>query len=220
MSLLCLWSTPMDHVIPSPGELLFNGKLVSNLPTKCTNKNGRKEEIQERLLHRQLLQKKQHDQHAKDPTNLNTGQLVRVQDHDMRKWTPAIVRQAYTEPQSYIIETPTGQVLHRNRRHFKEDVSNSDKMLMSLHNTSTHHTEPPPLNIPNTHPAEKPNIHSDICMLSDMHIKCNQVVTHHQKQLLDRVVSQNDPKSTTYRKCSYKAFVFQLTNWTLTEPYF
>ena len=50
MSLLCLRSTPMDHVIPSPGELLFNGKLASNLPTKCTNKNTRKE-IQERLLH-------------------------------------------------------------------------------------------------------------------------------------------------------------------------
>ena len=43
MSLLCLRSTPMDHVIPSPGELLFNRKLVSNLLTKCTNKNAWKE---------------------------------------------------------------------------------------------------------------------------------------------------------------------------------
>ena len=88
-----------------------------------------------------------------------TGQLVRVQDKDMRKWTPAIVRQARAEPRSYIIETPTGQVLHRNCRHHKEDVSNSNKTLVSLHNTSTHHTEPPSAIIPNTHPAEKPNIH-------------------------------------------------------------
>ena len=51
--------------------------------------------------------KKQHDQHAKDLSNLNTGRLMRVQDHDTRKWTPAIVRQACTEPRSYIIETPT-----------------------------------------------------------------------------------------------------------------
>ena len=46
MSLLCLQSTPVDHVIPSPGELLYNQKVVSNLPTKCTNKNARKEKIQ------------------------------------------------------------------------------------------------------------------------------------------------------------------------------
>ena len=167
MSLLCLRSTPMDHVIPSPGELLFNRKLISNLPTKCTNKNVQKEEIQERLLHRQLWQKKQHDQHAKDLSNLNTGQLMRVQDHDTGKWTPAIVRQGCTEPRSYIFETPTGQVLRRSRRHLKEDVSNSNKTLTSLYNTSTHHTEPPPPNIPNTHPAEKPNIHTNICTPSE-----------------------------------------------------
>ena len=34
MSLLCLQSTPMDHVIPSRGELLFNRNLVSNFPSK------------------------------------------------------------------------------------------------------------------------------------------------------------------------------------------
>ena len=117
MCLLCLRSTPKDHVIPSPRELLFNRKLVSNLPTKYTDKNARKEEVQEHLLHRQLLQKKQHDQHTKDLSNLNTGQLVRVPDHDTRNWTPAIARQACTELRSYIIETLTGQVLRRNRRH-------------------------------------------------------------------------------------------------------
>ena len=168
MNLLCLRSTSMDHVIPSPEELLFNRKLVSNFPTKCTIKNGRKEEIQERLLHRQLLQKKQHDQHAKDLSKFNTGQLVRVQDHDTRKWTPAITWQACTEPRSYTIATPTGQVLRRNRRHLKEDVTNSNRTLTSLHNTSTHHTEVPPSNIPNTHPAEKPNIHTDICTPSEV----------------------------------------------------
>ena len=124
MSLLCLQLTPMDHVIPSPGELLFNRKLVSNLPTKCTNSNARKAKIQDHWLHRQLLQKKQHDQHAKDLLDLNTEQLVCVEDHDTRKWTPAVVRQACTKPCSYIIETPTRQVLHRNHRHFKEDINN------------------------------------------------------------------------------------------------
>ena len=96
MSLLCLRSTPRDHVIPSPGELLFNRKLVSNLSTKCTNHNFRKEEIQDWLLQRQLLLKRQHDEHAKDLPNLCAGQRVRVQDQDTRRWTPAVVRQACT----------------------------------------------------------------------------------------------------------------------------
>lgn len=137
MSLLCLQLTPMDRVIPSPEELLFNRKLVSNLPIKCTNNNARKEEIQYHLLDRQWLQGKQHDQHAKDLSKLSTGQLVRVQEQDTRKWTPAVVMQVCTEPQSYIIETPTGQVLRRNRRHLEEDVSN--KALTSPHSTSPPH---------------------------------------------------------------------------------
>ncbi|CAE1241146.1 unnamed protein product [Acanthosepion pharaonis] len=151
-SLLCLRLIPMDHVIPSPGELLFNRKLVSNLPTKCTNNNARKEEIQDRLLDRQWLQGK----HAKDLSKLSTGQ-----EQNTRKWTPAVVKHIYTEPRSYIIETPTGLVLHRNRRHFKEDVSN--KALTSPHSTSLPHSEPPPPNIPNTPPAGTPNTPSNIC---------------------------------------------------------
>lgn len=50
MSLLCFWSTPIDHVIRSPGELPFNRKLVSNLLTKCMNQNIYKVEIQSRLI--------------------------------------------------------------------------------------------------------------------------------------------------------------------------
>ena len=123
MSLLCYRSTPIDHVIPSP-------EAVQQSSHKRHKQNARKEGIQESLLHRQLLQKKQHD-HANDLSNFNTGQLTRLQEQDTRKWTPAIVRQACTEPRSYIIEIPTGQVLRRNRRHLKEDVSNSNKTDVS-----------------------------------------------------------------------------------------
>ena len=43
MVLLCLRSTLIDHVIPSTGELLFNRKLVGNLPVKCPNNASQKE---------------------------------------------------------------------------------------------------------------------------------------------------------------------------------
>ena len=52
MMLLCLRSTPIDHVIPSPGELLYNRKLVGNLPVKCPNNASQKEKIATRLYQR------------------------------------------------------------------------------------------------------------------------------------------------------------------------
>ena len=140
MTLLCLRSTPIDHIIPSPGE------LVSNLPTKCTNQNFRKGEIQDRLLQRQLTQKKQYDEHAKDLPNLIAGQRVRVQDQDTRRWSPAIIRQACAELRSYIIETPTGQVLCRNRRYLKEDAYTPNTTQAFLHNTPPHHIQITPPN--------------------------------------------------------------------------
>ena len=207
MSLLYLRSTPIDHVIPSSGELLFNGKLVSNLPTKCTNQNFRKEEIQDHLLQRQLFQKRQHDEYAKDLPNLCVGQRVQVQDQDTRRWTPAVVRQAYTEPRSYIVETPSGQVLRRNRRHLKEDVYTSNTTQAFLHNTPLHHTQLKTPNIPKILPAETTNTHTNICTPSaETHRPVHRTQSSNNKPSgtitrSGRIV--NPPKGTTHRKCSY-----------------
>ena len=150
LSLLCLRSTPIDHAIPSPGELLYNRKLISNLPTKCINNNTRREEIRDRLLQRQLIQKVQNDQHAKDLPALSTGQQARVQDPNTRNWTPAVITQACTEPRSYLIKTPTGQVLRRNRRHLREDESRANKALIPQPET--------PRSKPPQHPASIPPV--------------------------------------------------------------
>ena len=111
--------------------------------------------------HRQLLQERQHDQNENDLSDLSSGQLVLVQYHDMRKSTPAVVRQARTEPGSYIVETPTGKVLRRNRRHLMKYINKSNKTLTSLHKTFSHHTKPPPPPILQTyillkHPTHTP----------------------------------------------------------------
>ena len=82
MVLLRLRSTPIDHVIRSPGEFLFNRKLVGNLPVKCLNNATQKEKIATRLHQRQSYQKSQHDQHIRDLPNILKGQRVRVYDPD------------------------------------------------------------------------------------------------------------------------------------------
>ena len=40
MVVLCLQSTPIDHIIPSSGVLLYNWKLVGKLSVKCSNNNA------------------------------------------------------------------------------------------------------------------------------------------------------------------------------------
>ena len=120
LALLCLGTTPVDNVIPSPAELLHGRKLRSNLPIKIHNTVPQKEEIHQRLVTRQASQKDNHDKHgvhALPP--LAVGQHVSVQDQQSGKWTPAIIKDTCTEPRSYMVETPTGHTLRRNRRHLR-----------------------------------------------------------------------------------------------------
>ena len=127
MVLLCLRTTPIDHTIPSPGEMLFNRKMVSNIPVKCTNHSAKKAEISARLYKRQAEQKAYYDQHAKDLPDIQIGQHVRMYDKDTNRWSPAVVTQTCTEPRSYIIKTPSGQVLRRNRKHLRGDPSTANR---------------------------------------------------------------------------------------------
>ena len=57
LALLCVRATPIDWELPSPGELLQGRKFRSNLPAKISNKNARKENVNNRLIHRQEQQK-------------------------------------------------------------------------------------------------------------------------------------------------------------------
>ena len=123
MVLLCLRSTPIDHVIPSPSELLYNWKLVGNLPIKCPNNASQKEKIATRLYQRQSCQKSQHDWHIQDLPNILEGQHVWVYDPDSSKWSPAVVTQRCVELRSYIVQTSSGKSLRRNRKHLREDKS-------------------------------------------------------------------------------------------------
>ena len=123
MVLLCLRSTPINHVIPSPDELLFNRKLVGNLPVKLPNNVTQKEKIATLLCQRQSYQKSQHGQLIRDLPNILEGQRVRVYDPDSSKWSPAVVTQKCVEPRSYIVQTLSGKSLRRNRKHLREDKS-------------------------------------------------------------------------------------------------
>lgn len=49
--LLCLTDTPINNFIASPGELLYNRKVASNIPVKCTNHQAKEDETANRFLY-------------------------------------------------------------------------------------------------------------------------------------------------------------------------
>lgn len=89
MVLLCLRTTPIDYTMPSPGEVLFNRKLISNIPVRCTNHNTQKAELAVRLYKKQAGQKAYYDQHAKDLHGIPIGH-VGMHNKDTNKWSPAV----------------------------------------------------------------------------------------------------------------------------------
>lgn len=139
MAMLCLRTTPLDHGIPSPGELLYNRKMQANLPIRVRNTAHQRDDIHQRLLHRQDSQKHHFDQHAHDLPPLSVGQQVRIQDQSTHHWVPASVKEVCTEPRSYVVATPSGSTLRRNRRHIAEAPQPKSVRLSEVLNPGNTH---------------------------------------------------------------------------------
>ena len=119
MALLCLRTTPVDSIIPSPAELLYKRKIQGNIPVHIKNTVHLKDQVRTRMEERQADQKAFHDKRARDQAPLIPGQTVRVQDQKSGLWAPAKVLEKCPEPRSYVVQTPQGKSLRRNRRHLQ-----------------------------------------------------------------------------------------------------
>ncbi len=116
LALQVLRTTPVDHKIPSPAELLHGRKMQSNLPVKIHHSN---DPVTQQLQHRQDSMKHYHDRKARDLPPLYPEQQIRVLDQKSKKWVPATVSRVRPEPRSYDIVTRDGVTLRRNRRHLR-----------------------------------------------------------------------------------------------------
>ncbi len=135
LALLRLITTPVDSNISTPAELLHGHRLKDNMPT-ISSENPMQADTRRKLINKQAKQRYAHDRKAtRDLPQLNVGQRVLHQDQDSGRWSPAIVTGVAEEPRSYVIETPNGSSIRRNRRHlhllmppkrvtFAEPVSN------------------------------------------------------------------------------------------------
>lgn len=117
LALLCFRSTPIDHNLPSPAEMLYSRKPKTNLPSKIPNSLPDPRNIQKNLERRQTSQKKYHDRHAHDLAALQKGQHILMKKEEQGRWIPATVLNEASEPRSYMVQTPNGTMYRRNRRH-------------------------------------------------------------------------------------------------------
>ena len=99
LAMLCLQTTPINHNLPSPAELLNNRILRSNLIAKVsTPRFSNTDHIREELKHKQDMQKMFHDRTAHDLPPLVPGQDVRILDNQTGKWKPATITSRCAEP--------------------------------------------------------------------------------------------------------------------------
>ena len=95
------------------------------------------------------------------------GQEVRILDKVSKTWCPGTITRKCAEPRSYMVQTPNGNELRRNRSHLREMSANATPRRLQFADNNTpaaQHTAPSSyhetqtLHPPNT-PACSPNEH-------------------------------------------------------------
>ena len=135
LAMLCIRTTPVNHNLPSPAEML-NGRIYkSNLPRPGHNNEVSRDTLGSSLQDRQDRMKEHYDTTAHGLKPLHPGDAVRVLNAAKDTWEPAVVSRHTEEPRSYIITKPDGSTLRRNRRHLRPTgeapVTNDQSMACS-----------------------------------------------------------------------------------------
>ena len=128
LALLNIRATPVDAKLPSPAEMLLGRPLATLLQSRS---EPGMENHRDRMQERQTEMKDQHDKTSRteDLPSLYTGQAVRILHHQKKTWCPGKIVSKCNEPRSYVMETPNGTRLRRNRAHLRELVASPAKTV-------------------------------------------------------------------------------------------
>ena len=137
-ALLVYRNTPIEGINLSPAQMFMGRRLKTALPMAAELlKPENTGKIKEKLKNRQQKQKHYHDKYSsKDLKSLKPGQKVAVL-HD-KKWIPGTGIEKHQTPRSFVVETPSGNKLRRNRRHInttkadlhqREEISEPEILL-------------------------------------------------------------------------------------------
>ena len=100
---------------------MYRRKVRNTLPMRDTSQVPSNKEIHQMLSERQTKQKENHDRHGtRELRDLETGQRATMRDSRTGLWTPVVVKDVCAEPHSYIVQTPNGNTLRRNRTYLRD----------------------------------------------------------------------------------------------------
>ena len=124
LALLTYKTTPLNHRLPSPAELLNSSKYKTLLPT-CIVPTRLQEIYRQIMGQGKQLQAQLYNKNTRVLLRLQQSQKVVVQlDPDKNIWTPAEIIQCSTNKgRSYSLRTIHGGVYTRNRRFIKPDLT-------------------------------------------------------------------------------------------------
>ena len=115
--MLCLRTTPIDHNLSSPCELLNGRTYKSNLPAISSRSH---ENVNAFLQQRQDVYTSYNDRTAKKLAPLSPQQTVRVLNPIRKTSILAKVTNKARTPRSYNIVTAQGTTYRRNRQHLRD----------------------------------------------------------------------------------------------------
>lgn len=119
-------NTPLEN-LDSPAQLLMNRRLRTTIPTiknRLKPKCGNLKNTQRKMKQQKMNQKQYYDKSSKPLPELQPNDTIRFQHNPKGKWDQGTVVRNNNTPNSYVIETPEGQIFKRNRKHLlktKED---------------------------------------------------------------------------------------------------
>ena len=115
-ALLNIRATPLDHVLPSPAELMFGRPIPTVLPSRsnATAVDKYRHHNEQRVSQQKMYA----DQRSHCMRPLYSGEKARVLNKDKMEWYPATVTQR-TGDRSYILRTDGGRMIRRNRRQLR-----------------------------------------------------------------------------------------------------
>ena len=129
LALLTCKTTPLNHRLPSPAELLNSRKYKTLLPTHIVP-TRLQESYRQIMGQGKQVQAQLYNKNTRVLSRLQQSQKVVVQlDPDKNIWTPAVPNQCppiqcpTNEGRSYSLRTINGGVYTRNRRFIKPDLT-------------------------------------------------------------------------------------------------
>ena len=147
LAILSYITTPLNHSLPSPAELLNSRKFRYLLPLQIRQKNHIQQYMKV-MQHQKHEQVKHYDKSAKDLPTLKTGDAVYVQlVPNIRRWMPAVVFKRISA-RSYKVKTITGGIYIRNRKFIRVKYSDLRQSLqttrknIALDHSNTHTRKP------------------------------------------------------------------------------